>query len=145
MARYHDYFKFVANGITPDEDTINNFINLWGCFFEFILTYSIQLAYVAGFTTFKTQCADSTFASSYNNKFNVVHKDDVKILIDYYSGRILSVKELEVLRLPARKFINRTDMSNKNKLKYLNKIMERFDKTNANTIPINDMESIHLL
>ena len=144
MARYHSYFQFVANGIEPDEDTINNFINLWGCFFEFLVIYSIQLAEVAGFTTFKTQCADSTFASSFNNKFNVVHKDDVKILIDYYSGRIVDAKELEGLRLPARKFINRTDISNKNKLEYLNKIMKRFDETDANTIPVNDIESVHL-
>ena len=144
MAKNHTYFKFVANGIEPDEDTINNFINIWGSFFEFIITYSIQLAHIAGFTTFKTQCADSTFASSYNNKFNVVHKDDVKTLIDYYSGKILEAEELSSLRLPARKFLNRNDLTNKNKLKYLNKIMKRFDETNVNTIPVNDIESIHL-
>ena len=28
MAKNHSYFKYVANGITPDEDTINNFINI---------------------------------------------------------------------------------------------------------------------
>ncbi len=33
MAKYHSYFKYVANGITPDKDTINNFINIWGSFF----------------------------------------------------------------------------------------------------------------
>ena len=28
MAKNHTYFKYAANGITPNEDTINNFINI---------------------------------------------------------------------------------------------------------------------
>ena len=144
MAKNHTYFKFVANGIEPDEDTINNFINIWGSFFEYTLSYSTQLALIAGFTTFENTCADSTFAKSNNNKFNVVHKDDVKILIDYYSNKLIDINKLEGLRLPARKFLNREDLSNKDKLKYLNKIMKRFDETKANTIPVNDIDSIHL-
>ena len=144
MVKNHTYFKFVANGIEPDEDTINNFINSWGSFFEYILDYSIQLAQIAGFTTFENTCVDSTFAKSKNNKFNVVHKNDVKILIDYYSNKLVDMDELEGLRFPARKFINREDLSNKDKLKYLNKIMERFDETGANTIPVHDIDSIHL-
>lgn len=144
MVKNHTYFKFVANGIEPDEDTINNFINIWGSFFEYIIDYSIQLAQIAGFTTFENTCVDSTFAKSKNNKFNVVHKNDVKILIDYYSNKLVDMDELEGLRFPARKFINREDLSNKDKLKYLNKIMERFDETGANTIPVHDIDSIHL-
>ena len=144
MAKNHTYFKFVANGIEPDEDTINNFINIWGSFFEYLIGYSIHLAQIAGFTTFENTCADSTFVKSNNNKFNVVHKNDVKILIDYYSNKLVDMDELEGLRFPARKFINREDLSNKDKLKYLNKIMERFDETGANTIPVHDIDSIHL-
>ncbi len=144
MVKNHTYFKFVANGIEPDEDTINNFINIWGSFFEYLIDYSIQLAQIAGFTTFENTCVDSTFAKSKNNKFNVVHKNDVKILIDYYSNKLVDMDELEGLRFPARKFINREDLSNKDKLKYLNKIMERFDETGANTIPVHDIDSIHL-
>ena len=144
MAKYHSYFKFVANGIEPDEDTINNFIDVWGCFFEYMISYSIQFAQIAGFTCFDNLCADSTFAKSNNNKFNVVHKDDVKILIKYYSNKLVDMDELDDLRLPARKFLNRGDLSNKEKLEYLNKILERFNETKANTIPVNDINSIHL-
>lgn len=144
MVKNHTYFKFVANGIEPDEDTINNFINIWGSFFEYIIDYSIQLAQIAGFTTFENTCVDSTFAKSNNNKFNVVHKNDVKILIDYYSNKLVDMDELEGLRFPARKFLNREDLSNKDKLKYLNKIMKRFDETGANTIPVHYIDSIHL-
>ena len=113
-------------------------------FFEYTLSYSIQFAKIAGFTTFKNTCADSTFAKSRNNKFNVVHKDDVKILINYYSNKLVDMNELKSLRFPARKFLNREDLSNKDKLKYLNKIMQRFDETEANTIPVHDINSIHL-
>ena len=144
MAKNHTYFKFVANGITPDEDTINNFIDIWGSFFEYLIVYSIQLAKIAGFTTFENTCIDSTFAKSNNNKFNVVHKEDVKTLINYYSNKLIDMSELEALRFPARNFLNRTDLSNKDKLKYLNKIMKRFNETEANTIPVNDINSIHL-
>ena len=54
------------------------------------------------------------------------------------------MSELEALRFPARNFLNRTDLSNKDKLKYLNKIMKRFDETGANTIPVHDINSIHM-
>ena len=144
LAKYHHYFKYVANGIEPDEDTINNFIGLWGDFFEYLIGYSVQFAQIAGFTTFENTCADSTFAKSNNNKFNVIHKDDVETLIDYYTSKTVNNEELEGLRYPARKFLNRSDLSNKDKLKYLNKILKRFDETNANTIPVHDIESIHI-
>lgn len=144
MAKYHSHFQYVANGITPDEDTINNFIKIWGSFFEYLISYTVQFAKIAGFTTFENICADSTFIKSANNKFNVVHKEDVEILIDYYSSKLVDNEQLDALRLPARKIINRTDMSNKEKLKYLNDIMKRFDETGANTIPVHDMESIHI-
>ena len=87
---------------------------------------------------------DGTSVKANNNKFNVVHKDDVNILINYYSSKLIDNEELKSLRHPARKFMNRNDMSNKDKLKYLNKILKRFDETGANTIPVNDIEAIHL-
>ena len=69
------------------------------------------------FTNFENICADSTVIQSANNKFNVVHKEDVEILIDYYSGKLIDYEQLEGLRFPARKIINRTDKSKKEKLK----------------------------
>ena len=144
MAKHHSHFQYVANGITPDEDTINNFINIWGSFFEYLISYTVQFAKIVGFTTFENICVDSTFVKSANNKFNVVHKEDVEILIDYYSGKLVDYEQLNALRLPARKIINRTDKSNKEKLKYLNDILKRFDETDANTVPVHDMESIHI-
>ena len=140
----HSYFKFVANGIEPDEDTINNFIGIWGSFFEYLITYTLQFAKIAGFTNYENISIDSTFGKAFNNKFNVMHKDDVWILIEYYSGKMIDYTQLKSLRFPARKFMNRCDMSNKEKLKYLNKILKKFDETGANTIPVNDIDAIHL-
>ena len=39
--------------------------------------------------------------------------------------------------------MNRSDMTNRKKLEHLNKILKKFDETKANTIPINDIDSIH--
>ena len=61
-----------------------------------------------------------------------------------YSGKMIDYKPLEALRFPARKFMNRSDLSNMEKINYLNKILKRFDETGANTIPVNDIESIHM-
>lgn len=144
MAKYHSYFKYVANGITPDEDTINKFINIWGSFTGYLISYTVQFAQIAGFTKFENVSTDGTFVKSANNKFNVVHKDDVEI-IDYYSNKLVDIKLLESLRFPARKILNRQDMSNKQKIKYLNDILKRFSETGANTIPVNDIECIHII
>ena len=57
---------------------------------------------------------------------------------------MIDYKPLEALRFPARKFMNRSDLSNMEKINYLNKILKRFDETGANTIPVNDIESIHM-
>lgn len=144
MAKHHSHFKFVANGIEPDEDTINNFIQIWGSFFEYLIVYTLQIAKIAGFTNYKNISIDSTFGKAFNNKFNVLHKNDVQTLIDYYSSKLIDTSQLEDLRFPARKFMNRSDISNKGKLKYLKKILKKFDETKANTIPVNDIEAIHL-
>ena len=103
-------------------------------FFEYFISYTVQFVKIAGFTTFENICADSIFIKSANNKFNVVHKEDVEFLIDYYSSKLVDNEQLDALRFLARKIINRTDMSNKEKLKYLNDIMKRFDETGANTV-----------
>ena len=144
MAKYHHHFQFVANGIEPDEDTINDFIKIWGSFFEYLVSYTVQFSKISNLTTFHNLSLDSTFAKSNNNKFNVMYKDDVEVLIRYYSSKLVEPEELEALRFPARRFINREDMSNKEKLVYLTKILKRFDETGANTIPVNDIDAIHI-
>lgn len=45
-----------------------------------------------------------------NNRFNVIHKDDIEILIKYYEGDFLSAEELNKLRKPAKRFIVKEDI-----------------------------------
>ena len=144
LARNHTFFKFVANGITPDEDTINLFIDKWGSLFEYILAYTVQFAQIAGFTTFDNVSVDSTMMKAANNKFNVIHKNDAKTLLAYYQGHRVSNEQLKRLKYPARRFLNREDLSNFKKIEYLKSILRQFKKTGANTIPINDIEALHI-
>ena len=145
LAKHHTYFKYVANGIGPDEDTINEFINKWGSFFEYLITYTVHFAKLVNFTEFEIIDIDGSPIESANNKFNVIHKEDAILLLDYYMGHIISKDDLTNLRLPAKKIMNREDMSNLKKIELLKNILDQFDKTGANTIPINDFESIHLV
>lgn len=144
LAKNHTYFKFVANGIEPDEDTINLFINKWGSFFDFMLSYTVQFAKMAGFTSFENISVDSTMLKAANNKFYVIHEDDAKTLFNYYRGFRVSVKQLQNLRYPARRFLNREDLTNLKKINILRDILERFKQTGENTVPINDIEAKHI-
>ena len=144
FAKNHKYYRFAANGITPDEDTINNFINKWGSFFEYMLAYTVQFSIIAGFTNFENISTDSTVLKAANNKFNVIHKDDAKTLLAYYLGHRVSPKKLKHLRYPAARFRSRGDLSNLKKINILKEILRKFKETGKNTIPINDMEAIHL-
>lgn len=62
LAANHTYYKYVANGITPDEDTINLFIEKWGDFFDFVLSYTVLFAKIAGFTAYENVSVDSTYS-----------------------------------------------------------------------------------
>ena len=144
MAKNHNFFKFVANGIKPDEDTINNFINKWGSFFDYLLVYTVQFAKICDFTNFGNISVDSTFIKSPNNKFNVIHKDYAETLLRYYLGHRVLDKELKLLRYPAFRFLIREDLSNLQKINHLKAILYQFKEKDVNTIPINDIESIHM-
>ena len=144
MAKNYNFFKFVANGIEPDEDTINNFINKWGSFFDYLLVYTVQFAKICDFTNFGNISVDSTFIKSPNNKFNVIHKNDAETLLRYYLGHRVLDKELKLLRYPAFRFLIREDLSNLQKINHLKAILYQFKEKDVNTIPINDIESIHM-
>ena len=145
LAKNHTYYKFVANGITPDEDTINLFINKWGSFFDYFIAYTVQFAIVSGLTDLNTISIDGTPLKAANNKFNVIYENDAKTLLNYYMGFRVTNKQLNKLRFPARRFLNREDLSNLKKINILKDILRRFKQTDENTIPINDIEAIHLI
>ena len=80
-----------------------------------------------------------------NNKFNLIHKDDAKTLLDYYLGHRVLNKQLTELRFPAKRLLNREDLSNLQKINHLKKILRRFKETGANTIPISDIEARNII
>ena len=59
-------------------------------------------------------------------------------------GKFVSTGELKKLHRPAKIFMNRLDLSNKQKLELLDVIDKRFDETGQNTVPINDPEALHV-
>ena len=144
FAKNHKFFKYAANGIEPSDDAIAMFINKWGSFFDYALKFMVQMAFVANLTEFESVSVDSTHKKTANNKFNVLHEDDIEVLIKYYSGLAVSDEELANLRYPAKNFLKSTDISNRRKLNNLNKVLDKLHETDSNTMPIHDIESIHI-
>ena len=77
-------------------------------------------------------------------KFNVFHRSDVRTLIRWISGKKVTERELKKLHRPAKKFMKRLDLTNRQKLDILNTIDQRFDETGQNTVPINDSDALHV-
>lgn len=144
-ARYDKIYIYVCNGIEPSYKTIENFIKKWGSFFDLFISYTINYARLAGFTGMEHVAFDGTVKKAANNKFNVVHREDVRILLRYYKGKIVTERELKKLRRPARNLVKRLDLTNKQKIELLEKIDKRFDETGKNTVPVNDIEAIHMV
>ena len=143
-AKYNKLYIYAANGIEPSYKTIENFIDQWGDLFECLVSYTIIFAKIAGLTGLEHVAFDGSLFKAANNKFNVFHREDVRTLIRWISGKTVTERELKKLHRPARKFMNRLDLTNKQKLELLNIIDERFEETGQNTIPVNDYEALHV-
>ena len=143
-AKYNKLYIYAANGIEPPYKTIENFIEEWGELFECLVTYSIIFAKTAELTGLEHVAFDGSLFQAANNKFNVLHRDDVGTLIRWISGKAVTNRELKKLRRPAKKFMKRLDLTNKQKLELLNTIDKRFDETGQNTVPVNDCDAIHV-
>lgn len=143
-AKYNKLYIYAANGIEPSYKTIENFIDEWGDLFECLVTYTIIFAKIAELTGLEHVAFDGSLFKAANNKFNVLHRGDVRTLIRWVSGKVVTDRELKKLRRPARKFMDRLDLTNKQKLDLLNTIDERFDETGQNTVPVNDCDARHV-
>lgn len=143
-AKYHKLYIYAANGITPSYKTIEKFIEQWGELFECMVTYTIIFAKMANLTGLEHVAFDGSIFKAANNKFNVFHREDVHILIRWISGKKVTERELKKLHRPAKKFMYRLDLTNKQKLELLDTIDKRFDETGQNTVPINDCDARHV-
>lgn len=143
-AKYNKLYIYAANGITPSYKTIENFIDQWGDLFECLVTYTIIFAKMANLTGLEHVAFDGSIFKAANNKFNVLHREDVRTIIRWISGKKVTDRELKKLRRPAKIFMNRLDLTNRQKLDLLNAIDKRFDETGQNTVPVNDYEALHV-
>ncbi len=76
-----------------------------------------------------------------NNCFNVIHKDDIEILIKYYEGDYLSAEELNKLRKPAKRFIVKEDIGCEEKIELSYEMNTQLTMSEQDTIPVNDIEA----
>ena len=143
-AKYNKLYIYAANGIAPSYKTIENFIEEWGDLFEGLVSYTIIFAKNAGLTGLEHVAFDGSSFKAANNKFNVFHREDVRTLLRWISGKTVTNRELKKLHRPAKRFMKRLDLTNKQKLDVLNRINERFDETGQNTVPVNDSDAIHI-
>lgn len=143
-AKYNKLYIYAANGIEPSYKTIENFIDKWGDLFECLVTYTIIFAKTAELTGLEHVAFDGSLFKAANNKFNVLHREDVRTLIRWITGKTVTNRELKKLHRPAKKFMKRSDLTNKQKLDLLNIIDKRFDETGQNTVPVNDSDALHV-
>ena len=143
-AKYNKLYIFAGNGIEPSYKTIENFIDQWGDLFECLVSYSIIFAKISGLTGLEHVAFDGSLFKAANNKFNVFHRSDIRTLIRWVSGKVVTDRELKKLHRPAKIFMKRLDLTNKQKFNLLNTIDKRFDETGQNTVPVNDPDAIHI-
>lgn len=58
---------------------------------------------------------------------------------------MVTERQLKKLRRPAKNLVKRLDLTNRQKIDLLEKIDKRFDETGQKTVPVNDIEAIHMV
>jgi len=141
QAMFHKIYIYVSSGIKPFERTIRRFITEYGYLFNNLLGNTLIFAGEVGITDFKHISVDGSFKKANNSKFNVIHKKDIQKLIGHYNGFELDVKKIKKLPCPARKIIDRGDMSDEDKLDLLFELETQITMSGQNTVPVNDVEA----
>ena len=101
--KYNIVYKYVSGDITPSYSVINNFQRAYA---DIITKYNKLLLKEfeeKKITNYDYQSIDGTYIKTNNSKFNVIHEDDLKTLLNYYETGNISDDEIEQLRKPAYK------------------------------------------
>lgn len=141
MAEYHQIYRYVSGDIKPSSRTIRRFIQKYGFYFKILLGCSLIFANEVNLTEFNHVSVDGSIKKADNNRFNVIHKSDLEILIKYYEGDFLSAEELNKLRKPAKKFIVKEDIGCEEKIELLYNMKTQLTMSGQETIPVNDIEA----
>ena len=86
MAEFHQIYRYVSGDIKPSSRTIRRFIQKYGIYFKILLGCSLIFANEINLTDFNHVAIDDSIKKADNNRFNVIHKEDIEILIKYYEG-----------------------------------------------------------
>ena len=108
----------------------------YGVYFKILLGCSLIFANEINLTDFNHVSVDGSIKKADNNRFNVIHKDDIEILIKYYEGDYLSAEELNKLRKPAKRFIVKEDIGCKEKIELLYEMNTQLTMSGQDTIPV---------
>lgn len=141
MAKYHDIYKFVCDGITPSERTIQRYRDDYGKYYEQLVKMTLETAKKEEYTEFNHVAIDGTIKKAHNSNQNMITKKECNLLIKHYKGLSVKPKKLEKLNKPARKILDNEQMSDNEKLELLYDIKTQFTLTNQQKIPMNDIEA----
>ena len=141
MAKYHDIYKYVCDGITPSERTIQRYRDNYGEYYEQLLKMTLEIAKKEEYTEFNHVAIDGTIKKAFNSNQNMISKKECNLLIKYYKGLSVKPKKLEKLNKPARKILDNKQMSDNEKLELLYDIKTQFTLTGQDKIPMNDIEA----
>ena len=141
MTKYHDIFKYVCDGITPSERSIQRYRDEYGEYYEQLLEMTLKKASDENLSEFNHVAIDGTIKKGYNANHNTISKKETNILINYYNGVKIEEEILDKLHKPAKNLIENTKLSDKEKLEKLYDIKTQFTLTGQDKIPMNDIEA----
>lgn len=141
MAQYHDIYKFVCDGISPSERSIQRYRREYGRYFEVLLQMTLKKAYDERLTGFNHVAIDGTIKKAVNSNNNVITKKETQILLQYYKGLPVNQEKLAKLHKPAKKILENKKLKDEDKLELLYDIETQFTFTGQDKIPVNDIEA----
>lgn len=141
MAKYHDIFKFVCDGIIPSERSIQRYREEYAEYYEQLLQMTLKKASDEKLTEFNHVSIDGTIKKGYNSYHNTISKKETQILLSYYKGVEISQEILDNLHKPAQRLLKNTKLSDNEKLELLYDIETQFTLTGQDKIPMYDIEA----
>ena len=102
MAKYHDIYKFVCDGLLLQR-TIQRYRVKYGKYYEILLQKTLEKASELDFTKFNHVAIDGTIIKAHNSNQNMISKKETRLLIQYYKGITVNEDKINNLNKPAKK------------------------------------------
>ena len=103
MAKYHDIYKFVCDGLLLQR-TIQRYRVKYGKYYEILLQKTLEKASELDFTNFNHVAIDGTIIKAHNSNQNMISKKETRLLIQYYKGITVNEDKINNLNKPQKKF-----------------------------------------